>query len=256
MRMVVLGWAAVASTLGFADPAGTVEDLVSHIAPGAEGTSVFVARVEHAAAQAARARVLPPDRFEVLSSRFTGADSIPTGPMELGVLDAEGPNEWGVCKVRMRVIAGGEPSGEAWASVRGSVRGPVLVATKPLPRGLPIPAGSVETAERDLTRLGEEPLRDPAGLVGRVPTRVIAAGRALTPSLLARAVVVRRGQAVELRVRRGPLIVTARGTARRDGAPGETILAENLSTGATVVGRVEADGSISVVGPAATGRKR
>jgi len=66
---------------------------------------------------------------------------------------------------------------------------------------------------------------------------------------------VRRGEPIDLKVVGRGITVVARGIARGDGAPGDRLSAENSVTGKLVVGQVQADGSLLVLGPAA-GRVR
>ncbi len=136
--------------------------------------------------------------------------------------------------------------GTARVAVRGTVRGPALLARTPLPRGSAIGSASLEVADCDLTRLGEPPVREVSAAAGRAPRRSLGSGRILTPSLLGGPVLVRRGQPVELRVEREGLTVRASGRARRSGVAGEAVLAENEASGALVLAEVQEDGSLRV----------
>lgn len=204
--------------------------------------------VQRAAADAALATVEAPDRFEIVSVRFGGAEQVPDVSPDLEVVDTTGPNAAGMVRVRMRMLDGGETLGEARATVRGAVKGPVLVATETLARGEVVPAESVEVVEADLTKLRSEPVRSLAALGDRVPDRTIGAGRTLEKSLLEARPVVRKGDPVELVVRNGAVTVSATGIARRDGAPGDRIVAVNASSGKELLGEVQPDGSILVTG--------
>jgi flagella basal body P-ring formation protein FlgA len=208
------------------------------------------ARVEEAALHEASAHIAAPDRFEALGVRFGGADPLPGGTTELRAAEILGPGASGTVRVRFSVLVGGVPSGSAWATVRGTVRGPVLTATRVLSGGRPIPEDGVELTDTDLTRLAGEPIRDPSEIAGRVPLRTLAAGRPLTRDLLREPPVVRRGDTVDLLVRRGGLVVSVKGTVERDGIPGDVVQARNSTSGALLVGRVQADGSIVVLGAA------
>jgi len=209
--------------------------------------AAFAGLVEQAAAEAIKARVAPPDYFEVVACRMDGGSRPEAGPVRLEVLDAEGPNGSGVARVRFRVLAGEKPAGEARATVRGEVRGPVLVSRATLRRGVPVPLDAVEIAETAVTRLTDPPLRGTGEVRGRVPLRTIAAGQVLTASLLGGPTVVRRGQPVTLKIDNPRFSVVASGTARRDGAVGDSVPAENVATGAVVIGRVQPDGTLLVL---------
>ena len=203
-------------------------------------------RVEQVAAAAARTSVAAPDRFEVQESRFGGADPLPTSVVSTDEPGLDGPDGNGSVRVRLRLLVDGAPRGEARATVRGTIRGPAVVARRAVPRGAPVPSDAVELADSDLTRLGEAPLRAVDQVLGQVASEALVPGRVLTPRLLHGEPVVRRGHLVDLRVVTGPLTVIVRGRSRADGAPGDTIVAENLSSKVLVEGRVDPDGSIVV----------
>lgn len=213
-------------------------------------------QLEEAAASVARSRVGPPDRFEVLRARVEGTLLPTAGPVRLALSEARGPNRSGLVEVSFSVVGEAGDLGMARVTVRGVVRGPAVVARGPLPRGSAIAEGSLEVAERDLTRLAEPPLRDIRAAAGRAPRRSLGPGRVLTASLLGRPVLVRPGQPVELRVEREGFTVRARGRARRSGAAGEAVLAENEASGVLVLAEVQENGSLRVTGRATTGSPR
>ncbi len=214
---------------------------------GSEQSSRFRASVRDKASRAAEQSVDPPDRFQVESvrngsiARFTGAAP------ELSLLGVDGPNRSGIVRVRFKMIRNGETLGEAFATVRGTVRGPALVTVAAAKAGDPIGPGAVEKTDTDLTRLREKPLRALEQLKDRAPVRTLGPGRVLTPSLLKAAPVVRRGETVAMILRRGRLTVNTVGVARTDGAPGETISARNPWTHAELQGEVQPDGTLRVV---------
>lgn len=211
----------------------------------------FAARIERTAIGAVADAVEAPDRFEATASRADALDSVPPGELRLEPVEVQGPNAFGVAWVRFRVLADGKVSGEARATVRGVVRGPALVAKHPLDRGVEVRGDAVEVKDSDLTRLDRKPLRDASELSGLGPVRTLASGRVLTADLLTPLLVVRRGEPVELKVVGHGLTVVARGIARGNGAPGDRVPAENSVTGTLVLGEVQADGSLLVLGPAA-----
>lgn len=214
------------------------------------------ARVERAAIEAARGAIEEPDRYEVESVRFGGADPVASPPTALRVTEIDGPDRAGRVRVRLTMLDdAGVERGTTSALVYGAVRGPALVARRMLRLNEAIPADAVALEpDVDLTRLTGTPVRDPAALAALGPRRSLGAGRALTDALLAPLPVIRRNVPVDLVVRRGSLVVRTKGRVRRDAAPGETVVAENLRTGAEIVGRVQEDGSVLVVHGATLGR--
>ena len=203
--------------------------------------------VERIAARAARDQVSEPDRFEVLSVRVGSADALPDDRARLEVASVDGPNASGMVVVTLRVLSGELPAFERRISVRGRVFGPAVVASRTLTGGAPIDRSAVSIADADLTRLPEPPLRAPQEVLGLVPVRTVGPGRVLTAALLRPADVVRRGDTVDLVIERPGLTIRAVGTARRDGAPGDVVEAENMASGAILSCRVRDDGSLLVI---------
>jgi len=218
---------------------------------GARAAEDLAARVERLAVGEVAAAVKAPDRFEAIETRADALDAATSGEVRLEILEVVGPNAFGVASVRFRMIDGGKASGETRATVRGVVRGPALVAKVALDRGVAVPEDAVEVRDSDLTRLDGAPLRDASELKGLAPVRTLGSGRVLTPELLSPPRIVRRGDPLELKVLRPGMTVVARGIARGNGAPGDRIQAENSVTGQLVLGEVQSDGSLLVLGPAA-----
>ncbi|MFO7653931.1 MAG: flagellar basal body P-ring formation chaperone FlgA [Candidatus Krumholzibacteriia bacterium] len=85
---------------------------------------------------------------------------------------------------------------------------------------------------------------------GRTALRGMSAGRDLAPGQPIRSAdlrptaIVRSGEPVDLRVRRGTVVVAVRATARRDGALGETIPVRNELTGRVITARVTGPGQV------------
>lgn len=220
--------------------------------PAAGGTAVrpestdLASRVLRAAARAATDSVAAPDRFEIVSSRFGGADRVAGRNVGLELVEVVGPNASGMVRTTFRLVQDGIARGRASATVRGRVRGPVLTADRLLQRGAVIGADDVSVNDADLTRLTAKPLRSPEQAIGLVPVRSLGAGRELTSALLAPAPLVRRGQKVPLRIENDWITIRVEGRALRDGTAGEVVPAQNAASGARVVGTVQPDGSLLV----------
>jgi flagella basal body P-ring formation protein FlgA len=198
------------------------------------------------AADAARARVVAPDRLEVTAVRCDPAP--PADAFETA--ESDGPNAAGYTRVRLRLFREGKAVGEGRVVVVGRVLGPALVAKATLRRGESIPADAIEVRELDTTAIREPVLREAAQALPLVPERTIAAGRPVTSGLLRAPYVVRRGLPVDLKIDAGDFSIVAGGIAVTDGAPGDRVIATNSATGARVRGVVEHDGSLRVEGPA------
>ena len=84
--------------------------------------------------------------------------------------------------------------------------------------------------------------------IGKVAGRTLLPGRAIPMAALATPRLVKNGGAVHLVFREGALEIVASGSALQDGALGELVKARNDDSGVTVVGSVQADGSLLVDG--------
>jgi flagella basal body P-ring formation protein FlgA len=141
------------------------------------------------------------------------------------------------------------PSAAGWrlyVPVRVSRAGPVLVLTRPVAAGTPIPADSLALETRDLARLPASALDDPALAAGRIARRALGAGSALTAADLSLAPVIRRGQPVTLVARAGGLEVRSSGRALADAAPGQAVAVENPGSRRIVQGVAQDSGEVWV----------
>jgi len=140
-----------------------------------------------------------------------------------------------------------DPAGwKLYVPVRVSRSGSVLVLTRPVAAGMPIPADAVVLETRDLMRLSGSALDRPELAVGRIARRALSAGMPLGASDLSRPAAVRRGQLVTLVARSGGLEVRASGKAINDGAPGEHVMVENPLSRRQVQGVVQDSGEVWV----------
>jgi flagella basal body P-ring formation protein FlgA len=133
-----------------------------------------------------------------------------------------------------------------YVPVRVSRLGPVLVLTRPIAAGTPIPPDALAIETRDLARLPAAALSDPSLATGRVARRGLAAGSPLTAADLGLAPVIRRGQAVTLVARSGGLEVRSSGRALADAAPGDPVTVENAASRRVVSGIAGAGGEVWV----------
>lgn len=140
----------------------------------------------------------------------------------------------------------GPQSWTLYVPVRVSRPQSVLVATRNLPAGTALAAADLRSERRDTATLAQGYVDEQTPVAGLVLSRPLAAGAALTPTALAKAAVIRRGEAVTLVGRSGSFEVRAQGKAMADAAPGDRLAVENTSSRRLVHGRVLADGSVEV----------
>jgi flagella basal body P-ring formation protein FlgA len=122
----------------------------------------------------------------------------------------------------------------------------VVVATRPLPRGGVLTAGDLRLERRDVSTLSGGYLVDPAAALGKVLTRPVTLGYALSQNLLKSPQLVRRGERVIIRARTGGMDVQVAGTALANGAAGEVIRVRNRSSKRVVDAVVAGEGLVEV----------
>ena len=133
-----------------------------------------------------------------------------------------------------------------YVPARIGVRGRVLVTRHPLPRGSRITASDLEYREFDLTTLRRGYFTDQERLVGKILRQALPAGKVVSPEILDRPKLVRRGQEVTILATSGGFEVRMKGQAMMDGASGEIIKVRNLSSRRIVEGEIIAAGTIKV----------
>jgi len=161
-------------------------------------------------------------------------------------LQASGPapnagNAWSVA-----VHCAGPAVWTLYVPVRASQQRNVLVLTRSLAPGTPVPADALTMQERDVSVLSYGYLSGPEDAVGKLLRHPVAAGAALTPDALTAPASIRRGQQVTLLSQSGGFVVRADGKALSDGASGDRIRAENLDSHRIVEGVVRDTDTVEV----------
>jgi flagella basal body P-ring formation protein FlgA len=140
-----------------------------------------------------------------------------------------------------------------WARARVKISGTRAVAVEALPPGKPV----------ERTQLRVEAYQGPARfpglseIVGRVPTRPIAAGDVILPQWLTAPKEVVQGERVRVEVRSGKARLLLEGQAQSAGRRGEIIPVRNPATGKVFRAKVEDRGRVLVLaGWAALGGDR
>lgn len=136
----------------------------------------------------------------------------------------------GRARVTAEVSCKGQRAWRLYVPVNIKLRRAVVVTVQPLERGKALAPGDVILAERELAELSGGYLTSLDAVNGQVLRRAVPAGTPLSAALLEAPVLVRRGQPVTLQARSGGLSVQAPGVARGDGALGELIDVQNISS--------------------------
>lgn len=122
----------------------------------------------------------------------------------------------------------------------------VLVAARSLSRGRLLRAEDVKREERPVSNLTSGYFSDPERLVGMKVKRPIRSGMPVGRHMVEARKVVRRGERVTIRAESGSISVRMAGKALTDGAKGDVIEVQNLSSERTVEAVVASPGQVRV----------
>ncbi|KIC10362.1 flagellar basal body P-ring biosynthesis protein FlgA [Leisingera sp. ANG-M1] len=111
-----------------------------------------------------------------------------------------------------------------------------------------IRAKAIVTAEDLALKKGEIPgaLSNPAEVIGQEARVALYAGRPLRAGDIGPPAIIERNDLVTLIFRQGGLTIAAEGRSLGRGAAGDAVRVMNLSSRATVTGRISEDGSVEV----------
>ena len=123
---------------------------------------------------------------------------------------------------------------------------PVVVALGPVRRGETIEASDLTVEPRDVSRLPEGWVDDPAALIGQRATRRVMPGTLWRTDWAQQPPRVRRGELVPLQLRHGPLVIQGRGVVRKDARVGEMVSVVNPDSRRELMGRVDPNGVVHV----------
>jgi len=125
----------------------------------------------------------------------------------------------------------------------------VLVAARSINRGEVIEKGHLDTREIVLGPASlPETYLDPSpdSAIGKVAVRAIPAGTALTASMVAEPLAIRRGDDVTLSVKSAHMDVVTKGVAQKDGYVGELIPVKVFVTGKNLTCKIVANGTVEL----------
>ncbi|WP_232219914.1 flagellar basal body P-ring formation chaperone FlgA [Pseudogulbenkiania sp. MAI-1] len=158
-------------------------------------------------------------------------------------LEVEAQDTTALSRLRFAVRC---PAPQGWSAVytvRVELSARQLVAARDLETGRPLTADDVEWARRPLYEL-EEGLHSPAEAVGLMSRSALRRGQPLRKKLLEAALLVRRGEAVEIVASKEEIVVTAPGEALENGRRNDLIRVRNVGSGKTVRARVSEAGRV------------
>jgi flagella basal body P-ring formation protein FlgA len=123
----------------------------------------------------------------------------------------------------------------------------VVVATRNVPRGIILTSYDVELqpASRTAKTSAYTTIED---VIGRESTVSIAPGQVLDPKYVRSALVVRKGEVVDVMVRSGGINITTKASARTDAGVGDVVQVTLLHNKESLVARVSGPHSVEVLG--------
>ena len=133
-----------------------------------------------------------------------------------------------------------------YLSVKISSYDEILVAKAYIPKGTVITDSLLMKSRRDMNDYRRGYFTDSAQLTGKVTRRAIARNAAVTPGAITQAVLIKRGQPVNILVQSDGIEISVKGKALMDGAVNDLIRAQNISSNKIVYGTVIAPGTIAV----------
>lgn len=151
-----------------------------------------------------------------------------------------------VGRVSVGVRCAGPKRWTVYVQVDVSAPVEVAVTTRFIPRGTMLSPSDFRFETRDLARVRNGFLDDPARIVGKATKRALRAGSMLSPQLLTAPKLVKRGTRVVIVARAHGFEIRAAGQALMDGSEGDIIQVRNLKTKRRVDGVVDKRGVVVV----------
>lgn len=189
-----------------------------------------------------------------LPAQFTQAEIIlkspfpdiylPYGEFGLEVGPHSSTKVWGYLTLPVKVLMNGKDVERFNLSLEVRVYQQVFVAVAPIDRSTTITNGLVEPRYMDITQLSGEPVLVGTELTGKVTRRYISKDTIILREFVEDPKVIRRNDQVTIVVVVGSIQVRAAGKALQDGAMGEIIEVENISSGVKIKAVVTGPGTV------------
>ncbi|MEA1868311.1 MAG: flagellar basal body P-ring formation chaperone FlgA [Thermodesulfobacteriota bacterium] len=141
-------------------------------------------------------------------------------------------------KTTVGVRCGGPKSWTLYVPVTITSNESVVVADRSMPRGTILTKSDFILIERDIARLPNGYLTDPSQAIGKILKRPVRKGAVLKNSVIEAPIAISRGSSVTLMVRTGTVEVRMKGKSLDNGALGERIKVQTLSSGKMVEGTI------------------
>jgi flagella basal body P-ring formation protein FlgA len=200
-----------------------------------------VTPLDESAIQAAMHRALPDAKIAVISYNHS---PVPEGELEFPSARLYQTSSGPLWKGFVRY--GSNHQYSVWVKVDVQVTATHVVATSPLPPGLPVTLSQVRLETREELPLEGDWAVSVDEIVGRIPRRPIAAGASLPRSWFEAPKEISRGDRIRVDVWSGNAHLEFEGTAEASGAVGQSISVLNPGSKRRFQARVEGPGRASV----------
>jgi flagella basal body P-ring formation protein FlgA len=148
--------------------------------------------------------------------------------------------------VSIGVRCNGSHPWKLYVQARVSLTEDVMVAKDFIARGEPLTPGRFVIETRDVTDAIRGYLTAADQVAGMVARQPIQAGQLLSPGMLKKPLLIRRGDQVDIVSRAGAMEVRMRGSALGDGCEGDRIKVRNGNSRRVIEGLVSKDGLVVV----------
>jgi flagellar basal body P-ring formation protein FlgA len=144
----------------------------------------------------------------------------------------------------IEIVQGSQTVRNFWVSARIRINAGILTATKPIRPGRVINPEDIVLSAANIDDLRHTYFSKADEVVGKISERNFSPGDPLTREELSDPLLIKRGDAIQLRLERSGLVITAQGRAEQDGRLGQIIRVRNLEfstlLSAQVTGQAEA----------------
>lgn len=171
---------------------------------------------------------------------------IPWGDYHVEVGPYRGSKLWGMVSLPVKIVQNGDEYRRFAVNLEVNIFQKVCVTVDPIQRLSIISANQVEERYLDITRINGEPVLFSKEVIGKQAKRSLSANSIIVKDYLQDQILIKRNDQVTIEVSYGGINIQTRGKALENGAKGQWIWVENLSSGAKVQGLVTGAGTVRV----------
>jgi flagellar basal body P-ring formation protein FlgA len=143
----------------------------------------------------------------------------------------------------IEIVQGSQTVRNFWVSARIRINAGILTATKPIRPGKVVSLEDIVLSAANIDDLRNTYFSKSDEVVGKISERNFSPGDPLTREGFSDPLLIKRGDAIQLKLERSGLVITAQGRAEQDGRLGQIIRVRNMDfstlLSAQVTGRAE-----------------